>query len=348
MIVMVVTHQHAYTIQDYLATWGASLKSRITVVFYDDLFCHRSLPRGAYIFTDLERLSDLQVQQADAVAGYLMAQGLPVLNRPQLVLSRYDLLKHLSAEGINDFRAVRLSDVDDSLRYPVFLRRDNDHKGPISGLIQNADELQIAVLDAVDRGVPPDNLLAVEFYDTADDSGLYRKYSAFLIGSRLVPRHILFSRNWVTKFPERVGESEIDEERHYLFDEPNAHAREIRDVFQRACINYGRIDYAFVNGRIIVWEINTNPTISTPAHRIYPERAATLREVAARLRGAFEEASDAPSASSGAALPVPVALREALGISAHERQKQRFRQGRRSARSWLRKTKAALRRKFSD
>ena len=347
MIILVVTYQHAYTIRDYLDTWGASLKSRIRVLFYDDLFCQRSVPRGAYIFTDLERLSAVQLHQADVVASYLVEQGLPVLNRPHSVLSRYDLLKQLSAEGINRFRAVRLRDVDESLRYPVFLRRDNDHEGPVSKLIENECELQGEVLDAVYRGVPPHNLLAVEFCGTADETGLYRKYSAFLIGSCLVPRHILFSRNWVTKLPERVGETEIDEERRYLFDEPNAHASEVRDMFQRASIDYGRIDYAFVNGRIVVWEINTNPTISTPAHRIYPERAATLREVDARLRGAFEEAADAPSASSGAALSVPVALRAALGISEPERRKQRLRQGRRSARFWLQKTKAALRHRFS-
>ncbi|MES2461185.1 MAG: hypothetical protein V4671_11440, partial [Armatimonadota bacterium] len=342
VIIVVVSYRYANTIQDYLDTWGTVLRSRIKIVYYEDLFYRHSFPRGAYIFTDLERLSERQLQHADSVRAYLEGQGLPVLNRPGAVLRRYELLQMLHNEEINPFRALRLQEVDDSLRYPVFLRREDDHKGPVSSLIQNTAELQVAVLDAVYQGTPPRNLLVVEFCDTADASGLYRKYSAFLIGDRYIPRHLLFSHKWMTKHPDIVRESEVSEELHYIFEAPHSHETQVRDIFQRASINYGRIDYALHNGRIVVWEINTNPTIATPLRRTDPARIPAFREVSACLRAAFEEVADAPVACPGVPLPMTKALREELGVSERNPLKQVLREKSRPIRSRLRDAQARL------
>ena len=55
------------------------------------------------------------------------------------------------------------------------------------------------------------------------------------------------------------------EEREFL--EKNEHADEIKMIFELAKVEYGRIDYALLNGKLQVWEINTNPTIGRPPDR---------------------------------------------------------------------------------
>ncbi len=58
MIWYVVTKPHAYTLRDYLKTWGKPLAGRFCELTYDDLLRTREfkvLP-GTYIFSDIERL----------------------------------------------------------------------------------------------------------------------------------------------------------------------------------------------------------------------------------------------------------------------------------------------------
>ncbi|MBC8101317.1 MAG: hypothetical protein H7Z41_01850 [Cytophagales bacterium] len=315
MIFLVVTYVHSDTVRGFLQTWGRSLQPRLKLLFYEDLFCRWSLPRGAYIFSDLERLTPQQLRQAETVAGYLVEQGCPVLNRPARALRRYPLLRMLHASGINHFRVSWLQDGCSDLRFPVFLRREDEHDGPISPLIRSEAELREQAATATRAGAPPDKLLIVEFCDTADDSGTYRKYSAFLIGGRLLPRHVLFSGNWVQKYPDLVAEPQAREEREYLFADPHPHEERVRDIFRRAAIDYGRIDYGLMGDRIQVWEINTNPTITAPRERLAPTRLAAQAEVAARLCAAFAEIGDLAISQRGIALPVTNQMRQRLGTS---------------------------------
>jgi hypothetical protein len=58
-----------------------------------------------------------------------------------------------------------------------------------------------------------------------------------------------------------VDENVAREEARFI--EENPHAKEMRDIFRLARLDYGRIDYGMVDGRIQVYEINSNPTIFT-------------------------------------------------------------------------------------
>jgi hypothetical protein len=242
MIIFVVTYVHAYTLKRILGWTGEWGCDRVSRFFIMRIFSGVGLsPRGAYIFTDLERLSPQQMRRFDILAAYLTLQGVPVLNRPKAVLRRCDLLALLHRKSINPFRAIRLPEIDHTLRFPVFLRREDEHDGPISALLHNEQELKAALQSAIACGAEPDSLLVMEYCDTADEDGLYRKYSAFLIGDRFLPRHLLFSRNWVTKYPDLADESKAEEERRYLFDAPHPHEEQIRAIFRSACIDYGRL-----------------------------------------------------------------------------------------------------------
>jgi hypothetical protein len=78
------------------------------------------------------------------------------------------------------------------------------------------------------------------------------------------------------------------------------HEASLREIFRLARIEYGRMDYALLGGRLQVWEINTNPTIATPGSEMGP-RAAAKRLVRERMVTAFEALADArhmPASSS--------------------------------------------------
>jgi hypothetical protein len=81
-----------------------------------------------------------------------------------------------------------------------------------------------------------------------------------------------------------VDERKLREEREFV--ETNPHEAWVREVFRVAGVEYGRIDYAILDGRPQAWEINTNPGVW---HHPGADRIAYQELVARRLVAAFEE-----------------------------------------------------------
>jgi hypothetical protein len=270
MIWYLVTAEHAYTVSEHLrSSWGAVLRKKMVVMPYALLTGMPTLPNGSYVFSDLERLDALPRAVLGKVWTRLQASGCRLLNHPQRSLRRLELLDALHADGGNAFRAFRADTVGEPWRYPVFVRQEKEHNGARSSLLHDAASVRAALLQLVLAGHALRDLLVVEMCNTADASGVYRKYSAFRIGEQIVPRHVLFSRNWMLKDMDLMDESQRSEVRSYCRDNP--HEAELRRVFDRAQIDYGRIDYALDHdGRIQTWEINTNPQIMR-APEAYPE-----------------------------------------------------------------------------
>jgi hypothetical protein len=166
-------------------------------------------------------------------------------------LRRYHLQKVLC----NDFEVYRADDEMSDVRFPVFLRNENDHRGNLTPLIQTRAELDEAIESHPEA-------LIVEFIDTSDKNGIYRKYSYYRIGDRLFPGHLDFSTSWLVKGgPHEPADPRLlSEHRAFVFESP--HEKQVAEAFHRARIDYGRIDYAVSEGRLQVFEINTNPTLS--------------------------------------------------------------------------------------
>jgi hypothetical protein len=253
------------------------------------LFRCLSAPRqpkpGAYIFADLERLSPGELQKAAIVWQALTdaGAGIRLLNHPTRSMRRYELLRTLHERGINHFDAYRLTEARWPARYPVFLRREDEHGGAMSPLLRTRGELEAALDDLHRKGEVRDGLLVVEFCDTADVDGIYRKYGAFVVGDRVFARSVLFSRHWVQKRRDLNELEMLREQRQYL--EENPHEAALRDIFRLARIDYGRMDYGLLHGKIQVWEINTNPLImrlpvrqSVELQPIYEHLARNLAE----------------------------------------------------------------------
>ncbi len=310
MLYFVVTRAHAYTLRIFLETWGRSLSRRFRTIPYEDLFFLRELPRGAYLFADLERLSPDQLLAAKHIHGRLTADGVRCLNDPNRSLRRHDLLKMLHHEGVNSFNVHRLPEGLDAARLPAFIRHDDAHDGNLTPLLHTREALRDAFDALRQAGENPARLLAVEYRETADAAGIYRKYGAMRIGNRIIPRHILFSGNWMLKFSDRTNPEFMAEELQY--HDANPHETELRRIFDLAGIEYGRIDYAMHDGRIEVWEINTNPMILVSPADIAEPRLAGQKQSYVKMKTAFEEL-DPGDAPGHIRLRLPPDLARALG-----------------------------------
>jgi hypothetical protein len=265
MIYYLVTPKYEHTMQNYLAHWAPELQPRVKIVFYDKVLRARELPLGTYIFSDLERLLPSETEIASQIWEQLNAAGARLLNHPKRTLKRYDLLTMLYEKGRNRFRVVRASGNTRGLHYPVFLREEGEHTGSLTRLLTNRQQLDESLVGAMFRFHRLSTLLVVEYCHTADSDGTFRKYSAFMVGGRVVPCHVDCSRGWMVKDTDIVDESIMAQELNYV--QTNPHRAWLEETFKLAGVDYGRIDYSMLEGAPQVWEINTNPVvILTPDH----------------------------------------------------------------------------------
>ena len=243
---------------------------------------------GVYIFADLELLSREEARRAAALWTELADTGraMRLVNHPTRSMRRYELLRTLYERGINRFNVYRVTEARAPTRYPVFLRFENDHGGARTPLLGGRSELE-AALAAMERdGASRDEILITEFCETADEGGVYRKYGAFVVGEHVFPKSLQFSRRWVQKRPDLAESWMLDEEREYV--EKNPHEEILREVFALARIGYGRADYGIADGALQIWEINTNPHITTTPER-RPRRPRVYDLVEQRMTAALEE-----------------------------------------------------------
>lgn len=287
MIYWVSTRRHEYPIRSHLASFGRWLADVVTPLSYGRLFHQRRPAGGMYILSDVERLGERAIQQASRLCDRLRECGSSVLNRPADCLRRYELLRDLHTSGTNAFGVYRVRDEPSPERFPVFLRLENDHKGSRSALLADEAALKAAVAEQCRTrfwfrdehgkrrlvrlgGRRRRGLLVTEFCDTADANGVYRKYAAFNVGGTIIARHLFFGRRWMIKSPDLQEPSQVAEEYEYVRSNP--HAAQLAELFRMAHIDYGRIDYALLDGRIQVWEINTNPMICSTYDEQWPTR----------------------------------------------------------------------------
>lgn len=322
MICFLVPAGEDVLMRDYLATWGQPLAPRMRILPYETLTRQREFESGLYILSALDRLAPgMERLVATWHAQLAASAGIRFLNHPARTLRRYALLTELSRAGINDFRAVRAADDLGGLRYPVFLRAERSHEGPLSPLLQSIAGVEAAIGRAIVQGHTLDDLLVVEHCDTIGQDGFYRKYAAFVVGRAILPRHLVFGRGWALKHAD--GEYTRDRmQEEFDFVRHNPHEAQLAEIVRVAGVEYGRIDYAIKDGRVETWEINLNPTIcrgNRPSSGRVPPELEPLRNERnefffSRLRAALEAVDSTTTGSS----PVSVVLDAHLARGALE------------------------------
>lgn len=291
MIIVLTTRSHGYT--HCALTRERRLDLRLQS--YDAVFRRRRLPAATYIFTDLDRLGYFELELAARLYRGLREAGLKTLNDPARVSQRFKLLRQLKSCGINDFNVWSLNDVDMPDRYPVFLRTASAHRGVLSGVLENRDELDRAIAEAVNKGIPERELLAVGYCAEPVAPGLFRKLSVYRIGDRMISTTCVHDRHWVAKLGVKgiASAALYEDEQRIVRDNP--HGEQMREVFSVANIDYGRADFALVRGRPQIYEINTNPMIKAPQPHPVKARVESYKIVHDRLVAAFAELDGASS-----------------------------------------------------
>ena len=264
MIVFLTKRGFADPIRAYVQDYSGFPVGRFVVMSYEDLMERGTIPYGAVVFADLERLSPMESDYASNVRRIVHGEHpeLQLLNDPDRSLRRYDLLAALAALGLNRVRAYRLTDAVSPREFPAFIRYEDDHTGSTTGLLESQAEVDAAIVRLRLRGHDLSRMIIVEFVDTSLPDSTFVKYAAFRVGDHILARSRNTNEHWVVKASRNPT---IDDERlahEYVARNPDV--VRLREIFEVAQIEYGRIDYALLGNEIVVWEINTNPTVFYP------------------------------------------------------------------------------------
>lgn len=283
MLVFVTTPGHEYTVSSLVNRKFGAKAPPCKVTNYGKLFRASAARRATHIFTDLERLYDWELAMAANLYRALKDAGLRCLNDPARAKGRYELLRSLHAGGINPFNVYRAEDEPRPQRFPVFLRRESDHKGPLSGLIQDQAALDNKLAELRAAGVPLRGMIVVEFASEPIAPGAWRKYGTFRVGDAILVDHAVIENDWVTKEGTDGLASEQmfrDEQKAIL---SNCFAEELKSAFELSGLEWGRADHADYRGRQIVYEINSNPHLGRIGKQRSAIRAEALRFARKRM-----------------------------------------------------------------
>ena len=199
MFLFITTPGHGYTAGAFVQPLADADVPNCNVTTYNALLGSTHTVKAVHIFTDLERLSDSQLITAARLYRTVRDLGIPCLNDPAMVMGRYQLLCSLFEVGINPFAVYRADGQPKPAQFPVFVRNESDHDGPMSALIRSQDELDDHLKRLVDGGRPLRGLLVVEYAAEPGPDGIWRKVGTHRVGKNYSLHHQILSDNWVVK-----------------------------------------------------------------------------------------------------------------------------------------------------
>ena len=330
MIFFVAPADDLEGITEYLQQAGPALGQRLATVTYDEIVARRRLSLGTYIFAAIDELTPTERKIATQCCEKLRqaSPDLRLINHPAEVLLRYDLLRTCFDRGRNVFHVRRASEFHRCRRFPVFVRPAHEHLGSLTPVLHNRGQLARALVAIVGLGYRLRDLLIIEFCDTADSSGVYRMYSAAIVGDRIIPKTLIHNRNWITKWKGRLlDDDKAREQAEYIEGDP--HAAWLKETFALARIGYGRIDYGVKDGVPQAWEINTNPTLvrrtgapSTMSAEQWKVLAPAQEAFLRRFQAAFEAIDS--DMDPGRTVPIEISPRDIRRWNTEKRLKSRL------------------------
>jgi hypothetical protein len=268
LILVVTTREHRYT---HMSLYKER-ELDVAVVSYDRVLKRKQPYRATHIFTDLDRLPNWQLHEAALLYLQLRSSGVRALNDPARFAGRFGLLRGLNRVGINSFDAYRADGWEWPRKWPVFLRLEGNHAAPVSGLLNNEEELEQALQTAIDNGAPRAAILIIEHAAEPVRPGVYRKLSVFRVGDRLLGYTCVHDDNWLVKYGKLgITTPELYDE-EYSFVAKNPFGPAVKPAFDLAGIDYGRVDFGLVDGKPQIYEINSNPDISLRPRMMLSER----------------------------------------------------------------------------
>jgi hypothetical protein len=318
MIVILTVRDH----QDTFACFGQGKfgfpAPDVRTMAYEDLFSTRRVPRATYVFADLERLAAWELSLAARLYRRMTRRGLRCLNDPARVMSRFELLRTLHRAGINPFDVYRADEQPRPARFPVFLRDEDHHASPLPELLMSQSALDAALEARRAKGIPARGTLVIEHCPAPYGSGpgRWHKWGTFTVADRMSVDHLGIDDTWYVKFGrwDLLDDSAVAEEHEAAA--ANRVAPEVARAFALSGIEFGRADHATVDGRTVVYEINTNPFVGPYVPDRIPLRFKTQTLVRERLAAVLAAIDCREAGWQKVKAPAPFGWRRAWALGA--------------------------------
>ena len=295
MIIFLTAPTHGHEVAQLVDGTFAPGLPDIRSMDYTRALWARKLPRATYIFTDFERLYPWEQRCAADLFRQLRGFGLRCLNDPARAMTRFELLRALYAAGVNPFNVYRADDSPSPSSFPVFIRAEAAHDEPLTGLIEDAAALDIALEQLVAAGWPRRLLLVVEFCAEPIAVGVWRKHGTMRIGEEIFLLRNVVENGWMVKHGTVGLSTAAMFAEEYVAVHANPHAESLRPVFALAGLEYGRADHAPAGGRQVVYEINSHPQMNGAGKQRSAVRTAAIGESCRRAARALHLVDTADS-----------------------------------------------------
>ncbi len=181
------------------------------------------------------------------------------------------------------------------------MRPENDHTKASDTLYADQAALDAALEAMRARGTPLRGLIVTEQVAAPYSDGLWAKWGTYRIGARTIVEHIAVDDRWLVKYGQHalINDAVAADERDAVGT--NRFADALAPAFDAGAIEFGRADHAVVNGRTVVYEINTNPSLS----RFVPDPIHIRRETQLIARTAIADALAAVDTPAGGRVRLP-------------------------------------------
>jgi hypothetical protein len=288
MIVFITTRDHRYTFESLRTGTFGFPTPRVQTADYDGLFGAHSVPRATYVFADLERLTPWELRIAAELHRVLKAAGVRCLNDPARVKCRVELLRTLHHAGLNPFNVYRADELPRPTIFPVFIRSEAEHARPVTELLPDQEALDVSLETLRRNSMPLRGMIVIEYWGKPYGPNLWHKWSTFRVCDRISVDHIAVDESWLVKYGvwDKLTDEAVADEHQAVTS--NRFAAELASIFDVASIEFGRADHAFIEGRTVVYEINTNPAIVPYVRDPKPLRFSTQSVARRRLAEALE------------------------------------------------------------
>ncbi len=198
------------------------------------------------------------------------ALGIPVINGAERCAEPHSyFLRTWREHGVPCAAARRFARGEDvgglGLSFPLLVRRDGVHRGQDVHLVATAADARALVLRRErDRETlrgperPRGHLdLAVEFVDTADADGIYRKWRSYVVGTRVIPRLLELSCHWLVNFGNLIEDAAAAAEDRAFVRDGDARPDLLREAARWTGADIVALDYARRrDGGYVFWEAN--------------------------------------------------------------------------------------------
>lgn len=287
----ILYHPHNHRPLRRLMRASRNLSVRISFMKYPEFFARAKIESGTWILLDHEYLNAAEMD----LLGFAFKKFLElsphskVLNPPWDFMQRVELLSHLNALGVNPVEVTPLDGCKIPSRFPVFIRPSEGAITAEPPILSNASMYQSYLDQLKSDGFSKTGWIAISLEAEPFPNGQYRKYGAIVVGRHVIPQHIIEGPSWMVKRAGKGSDTALaEEEERYVVENP--HEGELRNIAEISGTGFGRIDYGFAGGNLVVFEINSNPTLpnlkgGNPARlkmrqMIYKRIEAALQDIA--------------------------------------------------------------------